>query len=971
MSGHFTIRAARYAAYGLGASVALLLAFALVAPLFLDTPAVERELKAKLSQLVQGDIAWEKLSIRLLPYPRGALNKVTVEISGVARVSADSVDARLRLLPLLHGRAEIASVNLEKPAISLRVGASPPPDNAEPEAGASPMEAYRSLVEAIRRFAPQASLDIEDGETEIEVAGVPPIRVRQLQLHARTDDEGLALELAASSDAWKRLKATANVVFADLSGGAKAEISEVKPQPWLDAFLGRSPVKVVVPGASLSAEARTDGKAKLESRLEIRAGSVEIRRGSERVQVPGVAVAATVSAAGDEVAVRLGRAELGASRLAAGSVRYGMKSGILASTAEFDLDLAQALEATRRLLPDESAKAALARFRPAAGRAQGRASFDWRRSRWNARVDISRSDASIGLEELPGPVRLASGSVRISRDAVRVERADVSLLDARALASATIAYAGPLRIEGTVSEASIGESLLAWVWKTAGAPQRVKLKTPVRVEVQRAAWSPKRPLEVAAAATLESGPSVAVDLAWTPAVLDVRRASIKDAKSDARLVLHLEKGLAQGKFSGSLQSASVGAALKGAKLPSGGASGDLRFRIDLAHPERATATGKLNGSSIDLAWLLGRPVRIERVDVEADGQRLAIREASVNWAEQRFALSGEIARAADGAPIVDAQITSPGVLVDALLPPKDAKAPAPKKEGKAPAGDDALWKQWPLPARGRIALRAGFVQFGERRAEPVVATLTLEKQKANLELKEAQLCGVSFPLTVAATKEGLDIAVRLEAVKQPLEQTARCLTERGVLITGEFDLSAELRTHGRIDDLLPNLQGTVGAQSREGRVMKFALLGNILSMTNVASLLKDGAPRLNEAGFPYRVITAKGRFASGRFFIDESSLRSDAVGLAATGEISLIDYRSRLTVLVAPFERVDRIVRGVPLVGYLVGGLLTSIPVGVSGDIRNPLVVPLGPGAVTSELRGVFERTLTIPGNILPRPAGP
>jgi hypothetical protein len=433
MGGDLTrrlIRAGRYAAYGAAAIVLLLVLAALLVPAFIDTPAVERELKAKLSQLVQGEIAWEKLSIRLLPSPRGALSKVTVEIPGVARVSAESVDAHLRLWPLLHGRAEIASVSLEKPAISLRVAASRPTEKAKPEAGASPMEAYRSLVEAIRRFAPEASLDIEDGETEIEIAGMPPIRVRQLQLHARTDDNGLALELAASSDAWKRLKATANVGFADFSGRAKAEISEARPQPWLDALLGRSPVKVAVPGASLSVEARTDGKTKLESRLEMRAGSVEILQGSERVLVPEVAVAATVVATSDEVAVRLGRAALGASRLAAGSVRYGLKDGSLATAADFDLDLAQAMDATRHLLPEETAKS-LAQIQSVSGRAQGQVKFEMRRKAWSVRVDIAKSDSAIGIEGLPGPVKLAAGSVSAAPEAVKVEGADLSLLDAR------------------------------------------------------------------------------------------------------------------------------------------------------------------------------------------------------------------------------------------------------------------------------------------------------------------------------------------------------------------------------------------------------------------------------------------------------------------------------------------------------------------------------------------------------------
>jgi hypothetical protein len=511
----------------------------------------------------------------------------------------------------------------------------------------------------------------------------------------------------------------------------------------------------------------------------------------------------------------------------------------------------------------------------------------------------------------------------------------------------------------------VGEGALAWIWKTAGAPPNVALKTPIRIGVQRASWS-GRALDLTATASFEAGPGVGVELGWTPKALDIRRATVKDAKSDANLALHLEKGLAQGRFSGSLQSATIGAALKDTKVPSGSANGDLRFRFDLAHPGQGTATGKLEGDSVDLAWLTGRPLKIERVDVEADGQKLVVREASLNWAEQRFALSGTLARASDGAPIVDAKVDSPGVMVDALLPLRDAGEPAPVPARKA-EGDDALWTRWPLPVRGRIAVRAGFIQYGERKAEPVVATLTLEEQKAYLELKEVQLCGISLPLTVTGTREGLDIAVHLTANKQQLEQTARCMTERGVLITGEFDLNADLRTRGRPKDLLANLEGNVKAESRNGRVMKFALLGNILSLSNVSSALKQSAPKLDEKGFPYRGLTVRGRFERGTFLIDESGFSSDAVGLAAAGRISLVDYKSQATVLVAPFERVDRLVRGVPLVGYLVGGVLTSIPVGVSGDIRDPLVVPLGPGAVTSELMGVFERTITLPAKLVPQ----
>jgi hypothetical protein len=73
-------------------------------------------------------------------------------------------------------------------------------------------------------------------------------------------------------------------------------------------------------------------------------------------------------------------------------------------------------------------------------------------------------------------------------------------------------------------------------------------------------------------------------------------------------------------------------------------------------------------------------------------------------------------------------------------------------------------------------------------------------------------------------------------------------------------------------------------------------------------------------------------------------------------------------VLVAPFDRLTGLLRELPIVGYIVGGTLTSVPVSVSGDIRNPLVVPLGVTAVSTELLGVFERTLKTPARLLQQP---
>jgi hypothetical protein len=154
-------------------------------------------------------------------------------------------------------------------------------------------------------------------------------------------------------------------------------------------------------------------------------------------------------------------------------------------------------------------------------------------------------------------------------------------------------------------------------------------------------------------------------------------------------------------------------------------------------------------------------------------------------------------------------------------------------------------------------------------------------------------------------------------------------------------------------------------RAHDGEIRKFALLGNILALKNISSLFKQKVD-LESQGFPYRTLAVQGRFGNRKFAVDAVSLDSNALGLAASGTIDLgTERETRLTVLVAPFSRLDRLVRAVPIVGYVLGGVLTSIPVGVSGDIRDPLVVPLGPRAVTSELVGIFERTVNVPGKLL------
>jgi hypothetical protein len=211
-------------------------------------------------------------------------------------------------------------------------------------------------------------------------------------------------------------------------------------------------------------------------------------------------------------------------------------------------------------------------------------------------------------------------------------------------------------------------------------------------------------------------------------------------------------------------------------------------------------------------------------------------------------------------------------------------------------------------------------------------------------------------------------AVHITMKNQPLERTVRCLTGGNLELTGSADLTAELRTQGERPHLLRDMTGTAQAEVRDGRVKKFALLGNILAFRGIASL-ED----MKADGFPYRRMSAKGSFAGGEFRLEEGFFDSPAARLAASGRIDLTGPNSQLTVLIAPLTTVERVVGAIPLVGDVFGGTMVALPVAVHGDIRDPTILPLGPRAISDQLLGIFERTLKLPGKLVvpaqtPRP---
>jgi len=247
----------------------------------------------------------------------------------------------------------------------------------------------------------------------------------------------------------------------------------------------------------------------------------------------------------------------------------------------------------------------------------------------------------------------------------------------------------------------------------------------------------------------------------------------------------------------------------------------------------------------------------------------------------------------------------------------------------------------------------------------VNAEFTFGGNLAQLRLADTRLCDLSGSMTVQIEPAGYTVSAQIRAQKQQVEAIARCLTQRQLLLTGELDARADFSANGELDELLTNMVGTVQAESHNGLVRKFALIGNILAMTDVVRLVTHGSFDLNAEGFPYRTLKLDGSFSRGRLIVDKLLLDCSALGFGAKGSIGIVHRDTDLDVLVAPLGGLTGLIRRAPIIGGVVGAAPIGIPVAVKGDIRDPAVLPLDPAAVASDLTALVRRGLDIPGLVL------
>jgi len=557
---------------------------------------------------------------------------------------------------------------------------------------------------------------------------------------------------------------------------------------------------------------------------------------------------------------------------------------------------------------------------------------------------------------LPDRGKIDGGTLRLEDKDVLFDEVDVEMQDGRGMLSGSVrAYATPARsLDISIVRATLGARSLEWIEDKAEVAPGARLQAPVVLDRARVRWPLPLPwtLDVSAVASFRNGAHTEVDLRSRPGNVQVRRLTLKDQDSDARAVFDWQPERAVVSFHGFVSGRSIGRILATPISGLGTLRGDFDATVDFREPARSRATGSLDGTNVSLPIGFDRPVEIDRVALEASGERVRIRDAVLKIADEPLTLTGSLTSVGDGFD-VDAEIAAGGIDGQRWL--------AWLRSDAAPAEPAA--SPWRPPLRGKVAVRAKYLDVLGYRLEPFAASMQFKADSLVAEVTEARLCGIPVPFKLAVTGKKLDLEVHAVASMIPVAASAACLSKDSFNASGTMDIRADFTASGAPSALLTSLRGSAQLRARDGRVGGVRALSGVLEVDEVSRRLPKAELDSSREGIGYTAIEIDARLAAEKMTIERALFESRGLNVAMQGEVGLRDRQVALTGIALPI--VNTILRNVPIVGRVVGDPIVGIPISVSGDIADPKVSRIGAGAIAGALVNTLQAVVSLPVQLL------
>ncbi len=554
---------------------------------------------------------------------------------------------------------------------------------------------------------------------------------------------------------------------------------------------------------------------------------------------------------------------------------------------------------------------------------------------------------------VPFPVNLSGGQIVYIPGRERATNVTVKFLDGSFIHSyQSKGIINPeslaLRIDG-----SMGPAATAWLSTLLPIPRHLQMKPPVKLSGINIVWSNTKTLSFMGGMKTAGGVELFADFTVSPQDWQIRRIQFADGSSRATASGRKQADGIEVNFSGNVEKSTADNLLENNQTLTGRLEGDFRAAINTRAPLKSSFTGKLAGKGLHFLGLVSDPIDVRQFSIDGSGGRLKIEPSEVSVCNSLLSIDGVVDRS-DGNLTIDLNVDADRLdeeLIRILLSMDKDKAETSKKATAASA----------MTLRGAVHVKANDFTYGGFTWSQVQSDIRLDGDNTQVQINQADLCGISTTGKLGFSPLGVSLHITPRATGASLQETANCLWSKPVKAQAKYDLTAEINLPPTPENQARSMSGHMEFSSDNGTIEYSNVLMKVFSVLNVTEIFTGGKSDLTEAGYGYTKAYAKAGIGGGKLQFSEILLDGNALKITGQGVIDLDTRKTDIRLLAAPLKTIDRIVNKIPIINYIAGGSLISIPLHVTGPLTDIKVTPMSPSAVGEGLLNLMGRTLKAP----------
>ncbi|MCU0587761.1 MAG: AsmA-like C-terminal region-containing protein [Syntrophobacteraceae bacterium] len=583
-------------------------------------------------------------------------------------------------------------------------------------------------------------------------------------------------------------------------------------------------------------------------------------------------------------------------------------------------------------------------------------------SGWSYSVKADVEGASLGHDFFPDLIHVESGRLHLTTGQLLVSGCGSRLLDASLLVSGALAFQkGDMTSVDLSLTGGLASRAIEWGSDRAELPGDFRIRGPATLSNGRFSWHKDRRVGFSGAVSVNGGPRVELSLRAQPGELNISSLAVKDRESSATCTLLRKNGTIDLTFNGVLAGTTLDQLFLRNLVLEGSMKGSFQSTIRPDRPRSSTARGALEVQGLKMVWGARAPLEVRQAALRAEGGRLWVDASRLNLDPTEVTCRGFVDLSPEGFH-VDMDVTADELVWERLVEFRQKRLGG---SDSAQASEASSEKEGRGALSGSLRVKSGRFVWGDHGFAPAEFRVDLRPDGAVIDVSEARLCGISLPGRIEVSPQSVRASADLAAAAAPLGDSLRCLWGTEGLVDGTLELEGALSSAGPPDDLLASLQGRIDVKAREGRIFPIGFIGKVFSVLNITEIYRGQIPDLTNRGCAYDSITASGVIRDGILTLDNSVVDAHCMKMIWKGTVDLRARRADLVMVVAPLRTVDRIIDKVPILGDILNGSLLSFPVRVSGDLKDPDVVPLSPSALGAGLIDLLKRTIQTPTRLM------